>query len=118
MREAFDHVDRNRNGRLDKAEIADVLGELGKSDHQIQKLLSTLPNGEMDFESFLTFMTAEPEARPFLNWTGYIPYPNVAKVHDTPLIGSLTSAAQDAVLDTYGATVGSAWGAISKIKEE
>mmetsp|Transcript_72044 Transcript_72044/g.166893 ORF Transcript_72044/g.166893 Transcript_72044/m.166893 type:complete len:453 (+) Transcript_72044:50-1408(+) len=105
--EAFEYIDRSKNGKLDKTEVADLLRELGKSETEVQKLVDAMPSEELDLEGFKEFLQTAG-TRHWLTSVYGVPVPNPAKVHDTPLVGSFTSFAQDVVVDTYDWTAGSA----------
>lgn len=115
MREAFDHIDKNKRGTLDKSEIGDVLRELGRSEHQIQKMLDSLPAQELDFESFQKLLQEFPARRDFLKWIGPVPVPNPAKVHDVPLVGTVTELTQDTLVEAYSSTAQAALRSLRKL---
>ena len=52
LRRAFDEIDRNRNGTLDKSEIGSALRKLGKTDQQIFYMLQDMAKDELDFDEF------------------------------------------------------------------
>jgi Ca2+-binding EF-hand superfamily protein len=107
IREAFDHIDTNHDGKIDKTEVGDVLRELGRSEFQIQRLVDSMPGPEMDFEAFCELYEEPDEGRASLHWVGEkVPVPNLAKIHDVPVIGKVTNVAQDLVVDTLQGTVG------------
>jgi len=117
LHEAFDHIDTNKSGKLDKTELADVLRELGQSELQVQKILADVPKDiQMDYQAFKDCI--QPSSRDYLKWYGRIPYPNIFKVHDVPILGTATQFTQDLVTDVYASTVATAWGTVSKIKDE
>lgn len=106
VRAAFEHVDRNKDQKIDKTEVGDCLRELGRTEAQVQELLDRMPGAELDFEGFQTLMDSDPEARNWLLWVNVVPLPNVAKIHDTPAIGTVTHFGQDTVVNTWHKTVG------------
>merc|ERR1712187_834718 len=57
--EAYHHIDHDKKGVLDLAEVADVLRELGKSEREIQRLLSSVPEKQLNFESFQALLISE-----------------------------------------------------------
>jgi len=117
MREAFDHIDKNKNGKLHKTEVGDVLRELGRSEHQIQKMLDSLPAEDIDFEAFKQLLQEFPARREFIKWFGRVPVPNPAKVHDVPLVGTVTELTQDTLVDTYSATAQAAFRSLRKLPD-
>eukprot|EP00930_Biecheleria_cincta_P007310 TRINITY_DN10851_c0_g1_i2.p1 TRINITY_DN10851_c0_g1~~TRINITY_DN10851_c0_g1_i2.p1 ORF type:complete len:443 (-),score=110.49 TRINITY_DN10851_c0_g1_i2:58-1353(-) len=117
MREAFDHIDKSKTGKLDKTQVGDVLRELGRSEHQIQKMLDSLPaeDTSTDFDGFKKLLQEFPARRDFVKWIGPVPVPNPAKVHDVPLVGTFTELAQDTLVDTYSATAQAALRSLRKL---
>jgi Ca2+-binding EF-hand superfamily protein len=106
---------KNKNGKLHKTEVGDVLRELGRSEHQIQKMLDSFPAEDIDFEAFKTLLQEFPARRDFIKWFGRVPVPNPAKVHDVPLVGTATELAQDTLVDTYSATAQAALRSLRKL---
>jgi len=110
VKEAFDQVDKEKKGKLDKTEIAEVLRELGRPESKIQVAIDQMEEEELDYAGFKLLMS-EQKPRP---WTtsvdlGYeIPLPNLLKIHDVPVVGTVTKTTQDVLCDTYDWTVGGA----------
>jgi len=107
QKEAFEYIDKSKNGKLDKTEVADLLRELGKSEMEIQKLIDYMPAEELDFEAFTNWWRSGLSRPLMTNVSGYR-LPNPAKVHDLPIIGTCTSLTQDFLVDSYGWTAGAA----------
>ena len=50
---SFDAIDLNKDGTLQKAELAEALKSIGKDQHQVDKMLSTVSDKEtVDFDTF------------------------------------------------------------------
>jgi Ca2+-binding EF-hand superfamily protein len=110
VKEAFDHVDKEKTGKLDKTDIAEVLRELGRPESKIQIAIDQMEEEELDYAGFKLLMSGE-KPRPWLTSVnlGYeIPLPNPAKIHDVPVVGTVTKTTQDVVCDTYDWTLGGA----------
>jgi Ca2+-binding EF-hand superfamily protein len=116
MEEAFNFIDKNGNKKLDKTEIAVVLRELGKSEQQVQSYIDSLEQDELDFEGFKVMMEDKP--RPYITELGGLPVPNLAKIHDLPIVGMLTKFAQAATYDCYDWTLGQAFRTFRMLSEE
>lgn len=107
VRAAFDQIDKNKNGKLDRTEIGDTLRELGRSEFQVQRLVDAMPMEELDFEGFCELMEEKQEARPSLHWVhDKVPLPNPARLHDAPVIGRGTRLGHDIAHDAWRHTVG------------
>mmetsp|Transcript_85732 Transcript_85732/g.227818 ORF Transcript_85732/g.227818 Transcript_85732/m.227818 type:complete len:436 (-) Transcript_85732:127-1434(-) len=117
QREAFEYIDKSKNGKLDKTDIAELLRELGKSELQIEKMVALLDEEELDFEGFKDFLQNGRSRRYIKTVSGYS-VPNPAKVHDLPLVGTFTSLAQDTLVDAYSWTAGAGWKFLNKMEEE
>merc|ERR1719163_697898 len=52
MKKAFDKIDKDGSGTLDKTEIADALREMKKSDREIQRFIEGMKEPELDFDAF------------------------------------------------------------------
>ncbi|CAE7478282.1 unnamed protein product [Symbiodinium natans] len=51
--DAFDKIDVDNSGKLEKCELAQALHDMGKSQSRIDRLLERMPDGqELDFEDF------------------------------------------------------------------
>jgi len=102
VREAFNKIDTNISGSLDKTEISQAMRDLGYSERQIQKQVDYLPREndlEMTFEQFYEMVC--PGARPALNNANVmgmdVPYPNAEKIYDVPVIGNALYMTNDII---------------------
>eukprot|EP00929_Paragymnodinium_shiwhaense_P103152 TRINITY_DN66451_c0_g1_i1.p1 TRINITY_DN66451_c0_g1~~TRINITY_DN66451_c0_g1_i1.p1 ORF type:complete len:470 (+),score=183.59 TRINITY_DN66451_c0_g1_i1:164-1573(+) len=64
LREAFEKIDADKNGKLDKVELRDVLKEMGKTDSQVETMLESLPDDYLDFEAFKAHVTKQTSWMP------------------------------------------------------
>jgi Ca2+-binding EF-hand superfamily protein len=107
LRAAFKRMDTDGSGTLDKGEIAEAMRGMGKSEREIQKLVSAMPSEEMTFVEFRDLL--RPKKREMLTTTTIggvsIKVPNIEKIHDVPLVGAVTGLAAGALsgaLDAFG----------------
>ena len=56
LRAAFDRMDLDHGGTLDRGEIAEAMRGMGKSEREIQKLVSAMPADALTFEQFKDMM--------------------------------------------------------------
>ncbi|CAK0884307.1 unnamed protein product [Prorocentrum cordatum] len=120
VREAFEYVDSEKAGKLDKTGIAEVLRELGRPESLIQKAIDQMEEEELDYAGFKLLMEAE-KPRPWLTSIdlGYeIPLPNPAKIHDVPVVGAVTKTTQDLLYNSYDWTLGAACRTVLTAGEE
>jgi len=111
MREAFEYIDKRRSGKLGKTGIAETLRELGTSEVMVQRYIDSMEEEELDFDGFLQLL--EPKSRPVLTELKGVPLPNPAKIHDVPLVGTVTELVQDVGLETYDWTIGAGFRAFA-----
>jgi len=107
-REAFEYIDCNGKGKLDKAGVANVLRELGYSEHQVQKLIRVMPGEDLDLEGLRALPSKAAYHPPTVEAWG-VHVPNPAKFHEVPVFGNVTSLVQDVVVDSYDWTLGAAF---------
>jgi len=113
VKEAFEYVDKEKTGRLDKTGIADVLRELGRPESLIQTAIDQMEEEEVDYAGFKLLSQMEGKPRPWLtsvdiDYIRAIPLPNPAKIHEVPVVGAVTKTTQDVLCDTYDWTCGAA----------
>mmetsp|Transcript_149411 Transcript_149411/g.461233 ORF Transcript_149411/g.461233 Transcript_149411/m.461233 type:complete len:435 (-) Transcript_149411:19-1323(-) len=96
--EAFEYIDKDKSGKIDKTEVADLLRELGKSDMEVQRMIDNLHEEELEFEGFKDFVQTALY-RPYVTEVKGIPVPNPSKIHDVPLVGNVTATAHDTVVE-------------------
>jgi Ca2+-binding EF-hand superfamily protein len=120
IKEAFEYVDKEKKGTLDKTEIAEVLRLLGRPESLIQTAIDQMEEEELDYTGF-TLLTRGGKARPWITSLdlGYaIPLPNPAKIHDVPIVGAVTKTTSDVLYDTYDWTCGAAFRTAFPIGED
>lgn len=116
LREAFDQIDTNRNGTLDKTEIADGLRHLGRSERQVQKLIDMMSSQELDFDGFKELV--KPAPRPWTTMLGKVPLPNPGKIYDTPVIGNTLHTIGDMCAQPFDNSMRSVWRAQAPTSDE
>lgn len=121
MKAAFDKIDKDGSGSLDKTELSDALREAGKSESDVQRMLDNMTEESLNFEEFQALIEGKAQAYTTnVSLGGYdVPMPNFMKVHDIPLFGALTSATQNLVTDMASGAMGAAFGsAFGKMTDE
>jgi len=113
MRAAFEKIDKDSSGSLDRCEIAAALRELGKSERAIQTIMDGLESDALTFNEFKAILAGNP--RPYLTSVGVggfeVPLPNLAKIHDIPILGAFTGATQNLVTGLSWSFMGTAFSA-------
>ena len=92
LRAAFIRMDTDGSGTLDGGEIAEALRGMGKSEREIQKVVSSMPQAELSFAEFKDLMQPKPRE-------------GLEAIHDVPLVGVVTGLAAGAlsgVFDAFG----------------
>jgi hypothetical protein len=59
LREAFNKIDVDGGGTLDKEELQAALEEMGKSEEDIQRLLDNMVEDELDFDGFVELVNSQ-----------------------------------------------------------
>jgi len=113
MKAAFNKMDKDKSGTLEKTEIADALRELGKPERGIQKLIDGMEEESLNFTEFEALIKGK--ARPYITTVGVAGFelsvPNLAKVHDVPILGAFTGATQNLAMDMSMGLMGVAFSA-------
>merc|ERR1712028_267047 len=60
LRDAFNKIDVDKSGLLDKTEIEDALKVCGKSDREITTMVDSMIEEAVDFEGFLKMVGMKP----------------------------------------------------------
>eukprot|EP00930_Biecheleria_cincta_P059092 TRINITY_DN44856_c0_g1_i1.p1 TRINITY_DN44856_c0_g1~~TRINITY_DN44856_c0_g1_i1.p1 ORF type:complete len:757 (+),score=110.31 TRINITY_DN44856_c0_g1_i1:140-2410(+) len=111
LEEVFDDMDSDMNGCLDKTEIAEALRKLGHAEHNIQRLVDSMTQEELSLNDFKALVRT---GRSYTVTVGGIPVPNPFKVHDLPIIGSVTSLTESMVSSIAGPVIKTAFGGFSE----
>lgn len=119
IKAAFEKMDTKNQGFLDKCEIGEALRGHGKSEKDIQRFIDNMEEDHLNFEEFSAL--CKGKAQKFTTdvtiWGYDLTVPNLAKVHDIPLLGGITGATHNLVKDTssslVGVALGAAWGGLS-----
>jgi len=113
MKEAFDRIDQDKSGSLDRHEITVALRELGKSERAIQATMDGLESDTLTFNEFKAILSGNP--RPYITSVGAggyeVPMPNLAKIHDVPILGAFTGATQNLITGLTWSFMGTAFSA-------
>uniref|UniRef100_A0A7S1A2L0 EF-hand domain-containing protein n=1 Tax=Noctiluca scintillans TaxID=2966 RepID=A0A7S1A2L0_NOCSC len=94
---AFRKMDVKGTGLVDKHELADALREMGKSEREIQQLLDTVTDHELNLEQFKELVSPSPQ--PYFHNVDVpmvgskVTVPNLRKAHDVPVLGVVTKGA-------------------------
>mmetsp|Transcript_166695 Transcript_166695/g.405103 ORF Transcript_166695/g.405103 Transcript_166695/m.405103 type:complete len:443 (-) Transcript_166695:80-1408(-) len=123
---AFNKLDKDKSGTLDKVEIADALREMGKPERSIQELIDGMEDDTLDSKEFKALV--QGKAQPYVTNVGIgdyeVPMPNLQKVHDIPILGAFTGATQKLVMGMTWSLMGVAFSAAfggmtdAELKEE
>ena len=107
LRDAFKRMDTDGSGTLDSGEIAEALRGMGKSEREIQKVVSAMPGAELSFAEFKDLV--RPKKREMTKQVQMggmsLQLPNPEKLHDVPLLGAvtgLTAGVLGGMLDAFG----------------
>eukprot|EP00401_Gymnodinium_catenatum_P039492 CAMPEP_0117473658 /NCGR_PEP_ID=MMETSP0784-20121206/8882_1 /TAXON_ID=39447 /ORGANISM="" /LENGTH=420 /DNA_ID=CAMNT_0005267859 /DNA_START=57 /DNA_END=1319 /DNA_ORIENTATION=+ len=112
---AFNKIDRNSNGTLDKTEVADALREMGRSEKMVQQLVDSMEKPELDIDDFKELV--QP-SRPYFTAVFGVPLPNIQKVHDVPVVGAVTAGTQNLVVGLVSDVGGAFRGAFSSLSDD
>mmetsp|Transcript_97902 Transcript_97902/g.276973 ORF Transcript_97902/g.276973 Transcript_97902/m.276973 type:complete len:312 (-) Transcript_97902:63-998(-) len=106
VKDAFNRIDINMTGWLDKGGVAEALRHVGKSERQIQKLIDSLTEEELDFQGFADLVL--PPARPWFS---------PSKILDVPLLGSTLAMFTDMALQPLQLCARQGWRLIYPVSE-
>mmetsp|Transcript_106316 Transcript_106316/g.317735 ORF Transcript_106316/g.317735 Transcript_106316/m.317735 type:complete len:444 (+) Transcript_106316:75-1406(+) len=113
MEQAFHKMDKDDSGTIDRTEMAIALRELGKSERAIQKIMDGLEGDGLTYNEFKAIL--QGKAQPYtvaMNLGGYdVSMPNLAKIHDIPILGAFTGATQDLITGLSWSFMGVAFSA-------
>jgi Ca2+-binding EF-hand superfamily protein len=109
---AFRKMDVKGTGLVDKHELADALRGMGKSEREIQHLLDSFSDHELNLEQFKELVSPSPQ--PYFHavdvpLVGSTPVPNLRKAHDVPILGAVTKGA-DTLTTSSANNVSTAFG--------
>jgi len=104
----FKKIDTKGQGFLDKCEIADALRHHGKSEKEVQRYIDNMEEDQLSLEEFRALCKGKPQK--MTHDIGGVTVPNLAKVHDIPVLGGFTSATHNLVKEGGHAVAGHAVG--------
>ena len=91
-------------GWVSKTELADGLRTLGKSDREVQELLDDAPQDRLDFDAYSALLSS----RSYTTNIASVPFPNLRKTHDVPLLGVVTKATEGLIKASVSTLVAAA----------
>mmetsp|Transcript_6099 Transcript_6099/g.11675 ORF Transcript_6099/g.11675 Transcript_6099/m.11675 type:complete len:451 (+) Transcript_6099:75-1427(+) len=119
IKAAFDKIDTKHQGFLDKCEITEALRHHGMSEREVQKFIDNMEEDALDFEEFSALCKGKAQAYITTYNVGGVDVhvPNLAKVHDIPVLGAFTGASHDLTKNVAfgfaGVAMGAAWGGLT-----
>mmetsp|Transcript_69404 Transcript_69404/g.166400 ORF Transcript_69404/g.166400 Transcript_69404/m.166400 type:complete len:481 (+) Transcript_69404:76-1518(+) len=116
VEEVCAYIDKAGTKKLDKTQVAEALRELGFSEFSLQKKINSLESEPISYDDFKALLATSP--RPWTQEVFGLPVPNPGKIHDVPVLGTLTSLTQDAIIDSFDWTAGALSRTFSKQREE
>jgi len=112
---AFRKIDLDGSGKVDKHELATALREMGRSEREVQQLLDSIGDHELNLEQFRELVSPSPQ--PYYHAVNVplvgssVPMPNARKVHEVPVLGAITKGTDTLVTSSFS-SVATAFGVV------
>uniref|UniRef100_A0A7S1A3Y7 EF-hand domain-containing protein n=1 Tax=Noctiluca scintillans TaxID=2966 RepID=A0A7S1A3Y7_NOCSC len=118
---AFRKMDVKGTGLVAKHELATALREMGKSEREVQQLLDSFSEHELNLAQFKELVSPSPQ--PYFRGLDVpvvglsVPVPNLRKAHDVPVLGAVTKGADTFTFSSVNnvtTAFGVLWGSYSE----